>query len=83
MDKINAAELVAKGEVYRRQIAPDQLIGSPKNPKTDQIIEAKFVRLVSRILGADQTYELLKAFNELEYVDNINDLTRLYSQLQQ
>jgi len=69
-------ELVANGKVYRRRA--EWVLGDPKLPMTKGEIEGKFRSLANRVLKKAQTEEIIKAVDDLEQIENMEELARLF-----
>jgi 2-methylcitrate dehydratase len=52
--------------------------GHPQNPMTDAEVEAKFLELASRVIGADKAKQVSKATYQLEKLTRVSELTALF-----
>jgi len=74
---VNEVEISAGGETYRGRIRREDYLGSPRNPMSDEQLEAKFIRNASAVVGESQAKEMAALIGALEQVDDIRQLTRL------
>lgn len=76
---INEVEISARGEAYAGRIRREDYLGSPRNPMSLDQMEAKFVRNASVVVGESRAREMVDVLGALEEVDDIRELTRLFS----
>jgi len=69
-------ELKAKGKVYVRK--KEYCKGDPEMPMTKEDLRRKFRKLAGAILSKKRTDMLIRTIENLEYVDDVSELTKLF-----
>jgi 2-methylcitrate dehydratase PrpD len=69
-------ELKAKGKVHVRK--KEYCKGDPEMPMTKEDLRRKFKKLAGAILSKKRTDMLIRTIENLEYVDDISELTKLF-----
>ena len=72
-------EVSAGGRVHEKSIPISQITGTAERPLTKEQLEGKFRRLSAGVIGRRQSDEIIAMVNELERVEDLRELTRLYS----
>ena len=76
---VNEVEISAGGETYEGRIRREDYLGSPRNPMSHEQLEAKFIRNATVVVGEPRARQIAAVLDALEEVEDIRDLTRLYS----
>ena len=72
-------EVAVAGRIHRKFITISQIIGTADRPMTKEQLEGKFRRLAAPLIGEGQSNEIIAIVDELERVDDLRELTRLYA----
>lgn len=72
-------EVSAGGRVHSKFITISQITGMADRPLTKEQLEGKFRRLAKAVIGMGQSNEIIAMVNELERVEDLRELTRLYA----
>ena len=72
-------EVAVGGRIHRKFITISQITGTADRPMTKEQLEGKFRRLAAPVIGEGQSNEIIAIVNELERVDDLRELTRLYA----
>jgi 2-methylcitrate dehydratase PrpD len=73
-----AVEVRSNGRTYNKETTAENILGSSKRPLSKEQIEGKFKRLASRIIGEEQSREIVELMDQLEELDDIRELARLF-----
>ena len=76
---VNEVAISARGRTYTGRIRREDYLGSPRNPMSGEQLEAKFLRNASAVVGGSQARDMLALLRSLEELDDIRQLTRLFS----
>ena len=76
---VNEVAITAAGKTYRGRIRREAYLGSPRNPMTQDQLEAKFIRNASVVVGEPRARNMVGVLSALEGIDDIRELTRLFS----
>jgi 2-methylcitrate dehydratase PrpD len=77
LDQAMAVIRTKDGKAYEAKV--DHATGTVANPMSDQNLEAKFLGNTTAVLGKDNANKAIKMLWNLENVDNINSVIRLFS----
>lgn len=72
-------EVSAGGRVNSKFTTISHITGMPDQPLTKEQLEGKFRRLAKAVIGKDQSNEIIAMVNELERVEDLRELSRLYA----
>jgi 2-methylcitrate dehydratase PrpD len=64
-----------KNAVFTERV--DYPKGDPRNPMTQEEVEAKFMRLALTVIKEDRVHEIIKMIDKLEVLKDITELTKL------
>ncbi|MBM3503003.1 MAG: MmgE/PrpD family protein [Alphaproteobacteria bacterium] len=77
LDIPNTVELHARGRVFRDRIVFHDVLGSPRNPMPEPMLEAKFKRLAGAVIGEPKAAALFASLAQFERLANVNGAAEL------
>jgi 2-methylcitrate dehydratase PrpD len=71
-------EIKTNRGVLTKEMRYWQILGSPRNPMSQAQLDAKFLRLASRVIGAEKAHRLLAKTKRWHKIENVREISSLY-----